>query len=64
MLFPFSLRDKAMVWFTAAGGYAMETFDELIQEFIAKFFPPSKMEKLRMKVHQFRQQPDESFRDA
>ena len=42
----------------------MATFDELVQEFITKFFPPSKMEKLRSEVHQFKQQSDESFKDA
>ena len=40
-----------MVWFTTAGGYAMATFDELVQEFITKFFLPNKMEKLTSKVH-------------
>ena len=64
MLFPFTLRGQALAWFNSVGGYAIATFDELIKEFIAKYFPPTKMEKIRKDIQEFKQQKDESFKDA
>ena len=52
ILFPFSLKGHAMTWFGSSGGYVIETFDELIREFITKYFPPAKMEKVRNEVYQ------------
>ena len=53
-----------MTWYTISGGYSIAIFDELVQEFINKFFPPSKIEYLRREVHQFQKQNEESFKDA
>ena len=46
------------------GGYTIATFDELIKEFIAKYFPPAKIEKIRKDIKEFKQQKDESFKDV
>ena len=64
LIFPFSLRDKVITWYMMSGSYSIVTFDELIQEFINKFFPPSKIEDLCREVHQFQKQDKESFKDA
>ena len=42
----------------------METFDEIVQQFITKYFPPEKMERVRNELHQFRQEDTESFKGA
>ena len=39
-IFPFSLGGQALAWFSSSGDYTMETFDEIVQQFINKYFPP------------------------
>ena len=53
MLFPFSLRGQALNWYTSSGLAAIEAFKDIVRKFIAKYYPPSKIEKLRHAVANF-----------
>lgn len=46
------------------GGPSIPTFKELRKKFLAKYFPSSKIDKLRIKVHQFCQFDRESFSEV
>jgi len=41
-LFPFSLRDRASVWFHSLDVGSITSWDQMRQAFLARFFPPSK----------------------
>ena len=41
-LFPFSLKDKARGWLQSLQPDSINTWEELAQKFLAKFFPQSK----------------------
>ena len=64
MLFPFSLRGQALSWFHASGCASLESFDEVIKEFAAKYYPPSKIERLRNAVANFKQMDGETFTES
>ena len=42
----------------------METLSEVVRQFYSKYYPPSKMEKLRNTVANFQQVDDESFTEC
>jgi len=46
-LFPFSLRDRASAWFHSLEVDSINSWDQMRQAFLARFFPPSKTAKLR-----------------
>ena len=50
MLFSFSLRGHALSWYTTAGFVNLETFSDVVRQFYGKYYPPSKIEKLRNAV--------------
>jgi len=52
-LFPFSLKDKARAWLYLLPPGSITTWDELTKAFLAKLFPPSKMENLRNRITTF-----------
>ena len=54
-LFPFSLRDKARGWLQSLQPGSINTWEELAQRFLSKFFPQSKTSQLRGEISQFRQ---------
>ena len=49
-LFPFSLKGKALAWFHALQPGCISTWEELVDKFLTKFFPPSKSSKLRSEI--------------
>lgn len=63
-LFPFSLRDKAKQWLNSLPSRSIETWNELVEKFLAKYFPPSKTTKLRNETHNFAQYEIESLYEA
>jgi len=63
-LFPFSLRDEARAWLHSLPLGSITTCDEITKAFLAKFFPPSKMESLRNQITSFAQRKDESLYEA
>ena len=46
-LFPFSLRDRAKQWLNSLSPGSIETWNELAEKFLARYFSLSKITKLR-----------------
>ena len=63
-LFPFSLKDKAKHWLNSEPPDPITTWTELVQNFMAKFFPSAKTEKMRIEINNFAQLEGESFYEA
>jgi len=64
LLFPFSLRDRAKLWFNSLPMESIETWEELIAKFLAKYFSPSKAIKLKSDITTFYQFEKESIYEA
>ena len=60
-LFSFSLKDKAKTWFNSLPKNAKATWDEMANKFLTKYFPPSKVGKLRDDLTTFTQLESESI---
>ena len=54
-LFPYSLTHHATTWFNRLPKNSIHTFDEMVSKFLAKYFPPSMVTKLRNDISNFRQ---------
>ena len=63
-LFPFSLRDRAKQWLNSLPLDSIETWNDLTEKFLTKYFSPSKTAKLRIEIHNFTQLETESLYDA
>ncbi|XP_062100381.1 uncharacterized protein LOC133806278 [Humulus lupulus] len=63
-LFPFSLRERAKSWLNSLQANSINTWEDLAQKFLTKFFPPSKAARLRGEVNNFFQTEVESLWDA
>ena len=63
-LFPFSLRDKAKAWLISLPPRSITTWNELVQVFLVKYFPPIKSAKMRNDITNFFQQDMESLYEA
>ncbi|KAL5574885.1 hypothetical protein UlMin_016584 [Ulmus minor] len=63
-VFPFSLRDKAKEWLNSLPPGSITTWNELVQKFLSKFFPPTKTAKLRNEITYFTQYDQESLYEA
>ena len=63
-LFPFSLRDRARGWLQSLQPGSIDSWEELAQRFLSKFFPPSKTSQLRGEIAQFRQMDFEPLYEA
>ena len=60
-LFPFSLKDKAKVWFNALPPMSISTWLELQGEFLKKFFPLHRTHGLKRQISTFSQRSNETF---
>ena len=63
-LFPFSLKEKAKHWLTSKPPNSITSLDELVNKFLAQFFPPTKVAKLRIDINNFCQYDRETFYEA
>ena len=63
-LFSFSLKDKAKHWLNSKPPDSITKWTELVQNFLAKFFPSSKTVKMRIKINNFAQLEGVSFYEA
>ena len=54
-LFPFSLNNKAKAWLTSLPPGTINTWDGLVNTFLAKYFPPTKFAKMRNDIINFLQ---------
>nr|GEW58702.1 hypothetical protein [Tanacetum cinerariifolium] len=63
-LFPHSLTHHATAWFDRLPRNSITMFEHMAQMFLGKYFPPSMVTKLRNKITNLRQRPDESLFEA
>ncbi|KAH9681200.1 hypothetical protein KPL71_026880 [Citrus sinensis] len=63
-LFPYSLRDRARAWLNSLPFDSITTWNELVDKFLMKYFPPTKNVKLRNEITSFYQLEDESLYEA
>ena len=63
-LFPFSLRDIAATWFDSLPYGSVNTWEELVEAYLDKFFPPSLTYERRKEISVFNQGEDESLYTA
>nr|GEY75215.1 reverse transcriptase domain-containing protein [Tanacetum cinerariifolium] len=60
-LFPHSLTHHATSWFDCLPRNSINTFEQMAKMFLEKYFPPFMVTKLRNKINNFHQRPDESL---
>ena len=64
LLFPFSLKDKAAKWLESFPRESLTTWDEVVTKFLARFYPPQRINRLRTEVQTFRQLDGETLYEA
>ncbi|XP_015947501.1 uncharacterized protein LOC107472491 [Arachis duranensis] len=64
MLFPFSLRDKATQWLESFPRDSINNWDDLVTKFLAKFYPPQRIIRLKAEVQTFTQMEAEPIYEA
>ena len=60
-LFPFSLRDIAATWYESLPYGSFDTWEELIEAYLGRFFPPSLTSERHREIIVFQQGEDESL---
>ena len=63
-LFPLSLGDRAKHWLTSQPPDAITSWNDLVQKFLTKFFPPGKIAQLVQKINTFGQLEGDSLAEA
>nr|GEW65832.1 reverse transcriptase domain-containing protein [Tanacetum cinerariifolium] len=63
-LFPHSLTHHATTWFDRLPRNSINTFEQMANMFLEKYFPPSMVTKLKNEITNFRQRPDELLFEA
>ena len=63
-LFPFSLRDIEATWYELLPYYSVDTWEELVEAYLGRFFPPSLTSKRKREIIVFQQGEDESLYTA
>ena len=63
-LFPFSLRDIAATWYESLPYGSVDTWEDLVEAFLGRFFPPSLTTERRREIIVFQQGEDESLYTA
>ena len=63
-LFPFSLGDRAKHWLTSQPPDSITTWNDLVQKFLTKYFPPSKIAQLVQEINTFGQLEGENLAEA
>nr|GEU53489.1 reverse transcriptase domain-containing protein [Tanacetum cinerariifolium] len=64
MFFPYSLEDKARVWYEKEPPNSILTWDDLVNKFVNQFFPPSKTTHLKNEISRFTKRFEETFSEA
>nr|GEV15736.1 reverse transcriptase domain-containing protein [Tanacetum cinerariifolium] len=64
MLFPYSLKGAARIWYEKEPPNSILTLDDLVNKFVNQFFPPSKTTHLKNKISRFTQRFEETFGEA
>ena len=60
-VFPFSLRDVVAIWFESLPVGSMNTWEELVEAYMSRFFPPALTYERRGEIIVFKQGEDESL---
>ena len=60
-LFPFSLRDIAATWYESLPYGSVDTWEELVEAYLGRFFPPPLTSERRREIIVFQQGEDESL---
>ena len=63
-LFPLSLGDKAKHWLPSQPPNSITLWNDLVQKFLTKFFPPSKIAQLVQEINTYRQLKGENLAEA
>ena len=63
-LFPLSLSDRAKHWLTSQPPDSITSWNDLVQKFLTKFFPPAKIAQLVQEINTFRQFEGENLAEA
>ena len=63
-LFPLSLGDRAKHWLTSQPPNSITSWNDLVQKFLTKFFPPSKITQLVQEINTFGQLEGENLTEA
>ena len=63
-LFPLSLGDRVKHWLTSQPPDSIISWNDLVQKFLTKFFPPSKIAQLVQEINTFRQLEGENLAEA
>ena len=63
-LFPFSLRDIAATWYESLSYGSVNTWEELVEAYLGRFFPPSLTPERIREIIVFQQGKDESLYTA
>ena len=63
-LFPFSLRDVVATWFESLHVGSVNNWEELVEAYMNRFFPPALISKRRGEIIVFKQGEDESLYNA
>ena len=61
VLFPFSLKEKAKIWFHSLAPNSIFTWEGMRNEFLNKFFPPARTNALMRAIQNFSEKPGEPF---
>ena len=63
-LFPFSLRDMAATWFKSLPVGSVKNWEELVEAYMSRFFPPALTSERKGEIIVFKQGEDESLYNA
>ncbi|KAJ9543928.1 hypothetical protein OSB04_023635 [Centaurea solstitialis] len=63
-VFPLTLTGEARAWLRSLEPSSITTWEGLRSKFLSRFFPPSKIDKLRAEIRSFQQQDGETISEA
>ena len=63
-LFPFSLRDVAATWFESLPVGSMKNWEELVEAYMSRFFPPTLTSEMRGEIIVFKHGEDKILHNA
>jgi hypothetical protein len=61
ILFPFSLKDNARLWYNSMPVNSIHTWEALSSKFLKKFFPAQKTRQMRKEIQSFQQRDGDLF---
>ncbi|XP_070031918.1 uncharacterized protein [Nicotiana tomentosiformis] len=64
LLFPFSVTGEAQTWLNSLPINSITTWEELVKQFLNKFYPPNKTAKQVDEILSFRQRPTETLQET